>query len=425
MGLIQRLAKSIKSKVVIPSIALLALTIVGGVVIYQVTQATVVFAKDGEVETIKTHAHTVEDLFDTLDINVSEHDEISESLNTTIEDGMEIEYKTAKEINVTIDEEFSRYYTTAETIGDFFDAENISIKEHDEVSHKLTEDIVEDLHVEVNKAYEVFIVDGKEKEVKAWTTGGTVEDLLEQEEIKLKKHDKIKPALDETVEKDDQIKITRVKLKEKKITEEIDYKTEKKDDSSLEKGKEKVVTEGKVGELEKTYELTFENGKEVDRKLKDEKTTKEPKNEVISVGTKEEKKEQQEQKEQKVVQLSQKKSKSSSKPKSKKKSSNNSQPSSGGKEFTMNATAYTAKCSGCTGVTATGINLNNNPNKKVVAVDPSVIPLGSRVWVEGYGEAVAGDTGGAISGNRIDVHMPSDAAARQFGRKTVKVKVLD
>src|SRR5699024_5832372 len=76
-------------------------------------------------------------------------------------------------------------------------------------------------------------------------------------------------------------------------------------------------------------------------------------------------------------------------------------------EITRSAKCYTAKCTGCSGITATGIDLNKNPNAKVVAVDPSVIPLGSRVWVSGYGEAIAGDTGGAIKGNRIDLHFPS------------------
>ena len=60
---------------------------------------------------------------------------------------------------------------------------------------------------------------------------------------------------------------------------------------------------------------------------------------------------------------------------------------------------------------------------KLIAVDPSVIPLGSRVWVEGYGEAIAADTGGAIKGHKIDVLMPNDAIARQWGRKTVKIIV--
>jgi len=68
--------------------------------------------------------------------------------------------------------------------------------------------------------------------------------------------------------------------------------------------------------------------------------------------------------------------------------------------------------------------LNKNPNAKVVAVDPSVIPLGSRVWVSGYGEAIAGDTGGAIKGNRIDLHFPTKDAAYAFGNGTVTVKVL-
>lgn len=94
------------------------------------------------------------------------------------------------------------------------------------------------------------------------------------------------------------------------------------------------------------------------------------------------------------------------------------------KEITMSATGYTAKCAGCSGITATGIDLNSNPNAKVVAVDPSVIPLGSRVWVSGYGEAIAGDTGGAIKGNRIDLHFPTKEAALGFGRGTVTVKIL-
>mgnify|MGYP003530874869 CR=1 FL=1 len=95
------------------------------------------------------------------------------------------------------------------------------------------------------------------------------------------------------------------------------------------------------------------------------------------------------------------------------------------KELTMTATAYTASCAGCSGITATGINLKANPNQKVISVDPTVIPLGSKVWVEGYGEAIAGDTGGAIKGNVIDIFIPTKQEALNWGRKTVKVKVLN
>lgn len=94
------------------------------------------------------------------------------------------------------------------------------------------------------------------------------------------------------------------------------------------------------------------------------------------------------------------------------------------KEITVSASAYTAGCNGCSGITSTGINLKKNPGLKVIAVDPRVIPLGSKVYVEGYGYAIAGDTGGAIKGNKIDVFIPTKSAALKWGRKTVKIKVF-
>lgn len=95
-----------------------------------------------------------------------------------------------------------------------------------------------------------------------------------------------------------------------------------------------------------------------------------------------------------------------------------------GKEMTVTATAYTAYCEGCSGITYTGIDLRSNPNQKVIAVDPRVIPLGSRVWVEGYGEAIAGDIGGAIKGNIIDVFLQHRDDALNWGRRTVKIRIL-
>ncbi|PEK99733.1 LysM peptidoglycan-binding domain-containing protein [Bacillus sp. AFS017336] len=95
------------------------------------------------------------------------------------------------------------------------------------------------------------------------------------------------------------------------------------------------------------------------------------------------------------------------------------------KVVTVEATAYTASCKGCSGITATGINLKKNPNMKVISVDPNLIPLGSKVYVEGYGEAIAGDTGGAIKGHRIDVFVANKQDAINFGRKQVKVTILN
>lgn len=103
-----------------------------------------------------------------------------------------------------------------------------------------------------------------------------------------------------------------------------------------------------------------------------------------------------------------------------------SAPATGsGKTLTMRATAYTAYCEGCSGITANGTDIRSNPNLKVIAVDPRVIPLGTKVWVEGYGEAIAADTGGAIKGNKIDVFIPTEGQALQWGVKTVTVKILN
>ncbi|MFA1819371.1 3D domain-containing protein [Virgibacillus oceani] len=99
------------------------------------------------------------------------------------------------------------------------------------------------------------------------------------------------------------------------------------------------------------------------------------------------------------------------------------QENSDNNTFSVTATAYTANCDGCSGVTSTGIDLNSNPDAKVIAVDPSVIPLGSTVYVEGYGYATAGDTGGAIKGNKIDVFVSDEQAATNWGVRTVEVTI--
>lgn len=94
------------------------------------------------------------------------------------------------------------------------------------------------------------------------------------------------------------------------------------------------------------------------------------------------------------------------------------------KSFSVTSTAYTVASAGGSGVTATGINLKNNPNAKVIAVDPSVIPLGSLVYIEGYGHYIAGDTGGAIKGKKIDVFVPTHEEASRWGIRTVNVTIV-
>ena len=92
-----------------------------------------------------------------------------------------------------------------------------------------------------------------------------------------------------------------------------------------------------------------------------------------------------------------------------------------GQSVTVQATAYSTNQPESSDTTATGIYLNSNPN--VIAVDPNFIPLGSTITIPGYGTFIAGDTGSAIKGNRIDIHMTDLNRAMNFGRQTLTIQV--
>ncbi|WP_318246957.1 ubiquitin-like domain-containing protein [Halobacillus litoralis] len=398
-------------------------------VTYEATKASVQVTQNGEKELIRTHADTVDELMSELDITVQPHDELSHKLSDSVEYGMDVEYITSKSIHLAIDGgEQKDYYTTADTVGEFFKENDLEFKEHDQLSHKSGERLADGMSIEVAEAFQVTLNDGGDEE-SVWTTKSTVEDLLDEQGIELNDLDELNLDEEAWLTADTPLEITRVEKVTEIVEEETDYSVEVKKDDSLPKGERKVLEDGQEGLVTKEYEVTIENGEEVSRELVEETVDQESRREIVALGTKVDEPDPQpamtasaSQPEEepsssgKVVQTSAKVSKSSEETSREKESSQTLQ---------MHATAYTAECTGCSGITATGIDLNANPDKKVVAVDPSVIPLGSRVWVEGYGTAVAGDTGGAINGKRIDLHVPSKSEAYSFGSKTVKVKILD
>ncbi|WP_067729721.1 G5 and 3D domain-containing protein [Oceanobacillus damuensis] len=414
MRLIQKLMPASKQKLVISSIGVLALILFSGFVLFEATKAEVVFADNGKEKTVTTHTNTVGSLLEELGITVGKHDALSHEMDTLIESGMTINYDTAKKVIVSIDGEEEIYHTTAETIEAFFEEAELSFSNHDSISHNTAEATEDGLHIEISKAYEVTINDGGE-EKKVLATGGTVKDLLDEAEVRFDQNsnDIVKPALDAEVSKGNPITIVRVSEDEEVVTETLAFDTEKREDDTLLEGNEKVISEGEKGFVEKIYKITKHNGEEVERELVTEDVT-ESVNRVVAVGTK---KEPEPKSEANLVTLSSKESNSPA--------NSSGSSSAGGKTMTMTASAFTAECSGCSGYTATGINLKADPNRKVIAVDPTVIPLGTKVWVEGYGEAIAGDTGGHIKGNRIDIHVPNKSDAYSWGVKTVQVKIID
>lgn len=390
---------SLRSKrTVVGIISLILFVSVVSFVAYQGTKESVVVNANGKEQELLTHANTVGELLQQEGIAISEYDKVSPSLNTKIVSGMTIDWEQAKEVIISVDGKESRVWTTENKVKNILEEANIEVTEHDKLSVALDAEVGADNKIDIQKAFQLTLVDGL-KERQVWSTSTTVANFLKQQGIQLNEFDRVENDLEAVITPEDKITVVRVEKVTDVVEESVDFAVETKSDSSLLKGKEKVVTEGEEGKIARTYEVTKENGKVVDKKLKTEEVLKEPKTEVVAVGTK-------------VVTATVSRGNSSS---SSKKS----------KEFYVTATAYTADCKGCSGVSATGLNLKANSGMKVIAVDPSVIPLGTKVWVEGYGNAIAADTGGSIQGNKIDVFVGSKQEANKWGRKKVRIKILN
>ncbi|WP_054637336.1 G5 and 3D domain-containing protein [Thalassobacillus sp. C254] len=394
--------------------------------IYEMAKSSVTIVVDEMEEiTAATHAQTVEELFREQGLQVKDADDVSPDLTSPIENNMSVEWTRAVQVEVMIGDDFDEVWTTARTVEDLTSELEVEVNKHDYISHDLDQTVEEGLALRYEQAFPVsVIVDGQEKEL--YTTSTTVADFLQEAEVILEEDDRVKPELKEKLTNETEIQVTRVEKITDVVEEEIDFKTVTSKDDSLESGEERVSEKGEKGLLEKKYEVVLEDGEEVSRKLVKEEKVKEKKDRLVTIGSKPSTSGQSNKQTQSAPEQDSSPSPTNSTSSAQSSSGpEHEQDSQEEETVTMEATAYTADCKGCSGKTATGIDLNNNPDKKVVAVDPDVIPLGSEVHVEGYGRAVAGDTGGAIQGNRIDLHVPTTSDATSFGRKTVEVTIID
>ncbi|WP_017729524.1 G5 and 3D domain-containing protein [Halalkalibacterium ligniniphilum] len=389
-------------KFVISLMSLILFAAIIGYAVYETTKATVTVALEGEEEVVvQTHASTVGELMEEQAWDVQNHDLIEPALDSEIIGNMTIAWKPAKQIFVKIDGEERTVWTTANNVEELIKELEIAHTEKDYLQPSLTTAITDEMNLVYESAFQVELIsDGKKREV--WTTSTTVADFLEREDLELGELDRVEPELDARIDEQTDIRVIRVEKVTDVVEESVAFATVTRKDDKLESGKEKVIDSGKEGRVEKHYEVTLEDGKEVSRELVKTETVRESEDRVVAVGTRPA-----------ATNVSRSASAASS----------SSTPS--GRTLSVTATAYTANCAGCSGITATGINLNNNRHAKVIAVDPSVIPLGTRVHVEGYGTAIAGDTGGAIRGHKIDLHMPTKAEAQRWGRRTVKITILN
>ena len=266
------------------------------------------------------------------------------------------------------------------------------------------------------------------------------EEAKVKEEVKVKEEEKaqeiVKPKEEAKIKEEEKVQEI-AKAKEEEKAQEIAKAKEEEKAQEIAKAKEEEKAQeiAKAKEEEKAREIV--KAKEEEKAREIAKAKEEEKTREIAKAKEEEKareiaKAKEEEKTREIAKAKEEEkvreiAKAKEEERAKEASKNNIQ--SAKRELTVVATAYTADPSengtyGGRVLTAMGHDLTANPNMRIIAVDPKVIPLGSKVWVEGYGEAIAGDTGSAIKGNRIDVLMGSKSKAMNWGRQTVKVKIL-
>jgi 3D (Asp-Asp-Asp) domain-containing protein len=240
------------------------------------------------------------------------------------------------------------------------------------------------------------VVDGTERTLR--TAAPTVADLLVQQGVAFDRHDRVTPAPATEVAQDAVVTVKHVDAWTETVRKPVAAKVVKRWAFTLPSGKTKIVDPGAPGVVETAYAVSRSaDRRSVRRKALVSRVLRAPRSRIVAEGIGEYTA---------LSALAQRGIQGTLRLAS--------------SALSMVATAYTASCGGCSGMTASGRPAGHG----VVAVDPRVIPLGTRMYIPGYGHAVAGDTGGAIRGHRIDLGFNSNAQAYRFGRRSVTVYLI-
>ncbi|SCH72447.1 Cell wall-binding protein yocH precursor [uncultured Clostridium sp.] len=249
----------------------------------------------------------------------------------------------------------------------------------------------------LNKEQVSIIIKGEE--IKVSTFKKSVKELLDENGIKYDDNDIITPSLDSEVKDYMDIKVVDVTTSTVSEKEEIPFEVQLLEDNELLKGKTEVAQEGESGEKELTYTLTYHDGKLIKKVLEEERISKEPTNKIVKSGTKEE-----------IIVASR-----STTSRNTSQELGETSSSISGTHMSVVATAYAGDS-----ITSTG----TIPKWGTIAVDPSVIPYGSRVYIPQFDMTfIAEDCGGAIKGNKIDIFMNSESQCIQWGRRSIDIYI--
>lgn len=372
---------------------------------------------DGEnsisVVTINTDTHKI---IEQANINLQPEDLIFRIDNP--DNSTEIVIKRAFNVNISADGKNIPLKFVMGTVSDAISSSGVTLGEDDKVTPDLHTNLEPNMNISIERCHKVIIsADGRTKEYGV-PLGLTVAEALKFLEIPLYENDVIDTDLSATVTDNMQISIERVGYRNKITTKTVPYKTVRKNVDYLDEGTTQVLVKGVNGESEIVIKETLKNGEIVQSEEIKNKVTVQPTDEVILVGTK--KKDQ-------TVQVST--GSNPSKPVSSSAvgtiTDHNGKSLSYSKVLTGSGTAYTADPGART---STG----TVPSYGTVAVNPKIIPYGTRMYItttDGYvyGYATASDTGGALRQGTalVDLYMESTQKCLNFGRRTVKVYILN
>jgi uncharacterized protein YabE (DUF348 family)/3D (Asp-Asp-Asp) domain-containing protein len=362
---------------------------------------------------------TVEQAMLENSIVLSEDDEITPDRDTVIQGDTQVEIRRACQVVVLADGKSKTVTLIGGTVQDALDEAGVTVGEEDSLNYPKDKPLFDKMHIRVTRVMKVRITaDGETQEVE--TSAQTVEAALKRAGVELAEEDRVEPELTAKVTDGMEITVKRVTLKEEVEVEEIPYETTYEDTESLYEGETQVKTPGQKGTKEITYQVTFVEGEEEGREAVSEKVTAEPVNEVVLRGVTQRQEPQEE-----------------SKPQSPNVSGGNGSGVSAGTFTDMygNVVSYSSVMSGtCTAYSVPGgtTSLGWDAVYGVVAVNPNIIPYGTKMYITSpdgsvvYGYGVAGDTGGAAMAGDIiaDLCYNTVEECSQIGRREMVIYIL-
>ena len=217
-------------------------------------------------------------------IEVSEKDEISYSVDTSVTEDMDIDIARYARVTITNDKDVQEVELTGGKVQDALDEAGVTLKDHDYLNVDEDEWLYDGEEIVVTHRVEVTLtVDGETKT--ELTEAKTVRAFLKEQGVKVGKLDRMNYAKKKKLKEGMEIVIQRVEEKEEKETQTVAFSSTTENNSSMAKGKTQVKTAGVNGEKEITYKVTYVDGVEESREIVSEVVTKEPVTEVIYVGT--------------------------------------------------------------------------------------------------------------------------------------------